>query len=159
MGLRGPAPKPTVIEIAQGRPGKRPINQLEPQPGVITPHEAIRSCPKRLGKEERRWWRYYAPILAGIRVLTEADLIALEKLAKATAERVKYERQLDEAGPLYRTKSGYVQVSPLYSVVSGLRETELKLLREFGMTPSSRTRVNTVGSKPGADPLAEALFG
>jgi len=54
---------------------------------------------------------------------------------------VAQEEQLRKSGPLYKAKSGYIQVSPLFSVVSTLRERELKLLREFGMTPSSRTRV------------------
>src|SRR5262245_30387371 len=62
-------------------------------------------------------------------------------LAKTTTERISQEEQLRKSGPLYKTTSGYIQVSPLFSVVSTLRERELKLLREFGMTPSSRTRV------------------
>ena len=65
----------------------------------------------------------------------------MEALARTTTERVAQEEQLRKSGPLYKTKSGYIQVSPLFSVVSTLRERELKLLREFGMTPSSRTRV------------------
>ena len=65
----------------------------------------------------------------------------MEALARTTTERIAQEEQLRKSGPLYKSKSGYIQVSPLFSVVSTLRERELKLLREFGMTPSSRTRV------------------
>ena len=73
-------------------------------------------------------------------MISETDLVAMEALARTTTDRVTQEEQLRKSGPLYKTKSGYIQVSPLFSVVSTLRERELKLLREFGMTPSSRTR-------------------
>jgi len=49
-------------------------------------------------------------------------------------------------------------LSPLYSVVSGLRDQELKLLREFGMTPASRTNVHVIESKGSThDELMELL--
>lgn len=143
MGLRGPAPKPSVIEMAEGYPGKRALNRNEPKPSGLTVAEAKKSFPKHMPTQYRKWWRYYAPILASIQVLTEADLISLEKLCRATGERVEQEEQLLKATPLYKSpKSGYIQVSPLFTIVQQLREQELKLLREFGLTPSSRTRVN-----------------
>jgi phage terminase small subunit len=46
----------------------------------------------------------------------------------------------------------------LFSVVSTLRERELKLLREFGMTPSSRTRVQ-VAREEGMEDLWAILSG
>ena len=141
MGLRGPAPKPSAIERAEGFPGKRKRNTEEPQPTELTVAEVKRRCPKHLKGEERRWWRYYGELLTPLRVITETDLVAMEALARTTTERIAQEEQLRKSGPLYKSKSGYIQVSPLFSVVSTLRERELKLLREFGMTPSSRTRV------------------
>ena len=132
MGLRGPAPKPSTIERAEGYPGKRKRNTEEPQPTELTAAEVKRRCPKHLKGEERKWWRYYGELLTPLRVITETDLVAMEALARTTTERVAQEEQLRKSGPLYKSKSGYIQVSPLFSVVSTLRERELKLLRELG---------------------------
>ena len=90
-------------------------------------------------------------------MITETDLVAMEALARTTTERVAQEEQLRKSGPLYKTKSGYIQVSPLFSVVSTLRERELKLLREFGMTPSSRTRVQVAREEGMEDHLGDSF--
>ena len=42
MGLRGPAPKPSAIERAEGYPGKRKRNTEEPQPAELTVAEVKR---------------------------------------------------------------------------------------------------------------------
>jgi P27 family predicted phage terminase small subunit len=158
MGLRGKPPKPTVIEIAEGRPGHRPLPRGEPKPAPITPEEAM-TPPEHLTEGGKHWWLYYAPLLLGLKVLTEADLIALEGLATATAERIEQEVKLATAGPLYKTGTGYIIISPLFSVVDRLRDRELKLLREFGMTPASRTRVQTTGQQEKTDPIESAMCG
>jgi P27 family predicted phage terminase small subunit len=60
---------------------------------------------------------------------------------------VKAERQLAEAGLLYTTRSGYVQQNPLISIVNSSVETITKLCREFGLTPSSRSRIQLMPSE------------
>ena len=176
MGLRGPAPKPTALEKAEGWPGHRKRKRAaEPKPEELTIAEAKRRCPPDLQKDERRWWRYYSETLVPLKVVSEADLVALARLAKATAERIRYEAVLSKAGPIhFHEKSWRVgkdangnplmassrvpMLSPLYSVVSGLRDQELKLLREFGMTPASRTNVHVIESKGSThDELMELL--
>ena len=94
MGLRGPAPKPSAIERAEGYPGKRMRNTEEPQPAELTVAEVKRRCPKHLKGEERKWWRYYGELLTPLRVIAETDLVAMEALARTTTERVAQEEQL-----------------------------------------------------------------
>lgn len=143
MGLRGRPPKPTVLEIMQGRPGKRPLNKREPQPNRVAADIGAKP-PDHLPESARKWWAYYGDILRDMRVLTEADLVALEGLALVTTQRIEQEANLAKAGPLYKTSTGYITISPQFFIVGQLRERELKLLREFGLTPSARTRVQTV---------------
>jgi P27 family predicted phage terminase small subunit len=158
MGLRGRPPKPSVIEIAEGCPGKRRLNLLEPKPAQIT-EEETHAPPEHLSEDAKKWWMYYATILRGLQVLTEADLIALENLAGATADRIANEANLAKTGPLYKTSWGEVRISPLFNLVAQLKDRELKLLREFGMTPSSRTRVQmTTDSKKHAS-IEDAMCG
>jgi P27 family predicted phage terminase small subunit len=176
MGLRGPPPKPTALEKAEGWPGHRKGKRAaEPTPTELTIAEAKRRCPPDLQKDERRWWRYYAETLVPLNVVSEADLVALARLAKATAERIRFEAVMNKSGPIHfhekswrigkdekgnpvMASSRVPMLSPLYSVVSGLRDQELKLLREFGMTPASRTNVHAIESKCSThDQLMELL--
>ncbi|MEP7363840.1 MAG: phage terminase small subunit P27 family [Acidobacteriota bacterium] len=137
MGQRGPAPKPTALRIAEGNLGKRPLNILEPRPRQITP-----ACPKHLDGEGRLAWRRLVPVLERMRVLTEADGIVLANLCDSYSTMVQAQRKLRETGMLLKTPSGYVQQNPLISIVNTCMETVTRLAREFGLTPTSRTRLH-----------------
>ena len=136
MGLRGPPPKPRALVVLEGNPGKRPLNPFEPQPRVKRP-----KCPAHLDDAAKREWRRLVPILERMRVLTEADEIPLANLCMQYATLVKAQQLLGKSGLLFKTKSGYVQQSPLVGIVSGCVEQINKLCREFGLTPASRTRI------------------
>jgi P27 family predicted phage terminase small subunit len=136
MGLRGPAPKPTAVRLYEENLGKRPLNPLEPRPRVIEP-----PCPSHLDVEGRRMWRKLVPILQRMRVLTEADGIALGNLCDSYSTMVQAQKKLRETGMLLKTPSGYVQQNPLISIVSSSMETVNKLAKEFGFTPAARTRI------------------
>jgi P27 family predicted phage terminase small subunit len=150
MGLRGPVPEPTTLKVIRGNPGKRPLNKLEPKREALSTAQIKRKCPNDLSVTAQIWWKYYAKVFADSHIVTETDLGMLSQLTVATAERVEFERKLAAAGPLYvAPKTGYIQISPLYSLVSSARDREYRLLREFGASPSSRTAVQAVavGSK------------
>ena len=124
MGLRGPAPKPTAVEIFEGRPGRRPINPLEPRPPEFGPDAAKKACPKHLNAEEKKHWRHYAPILARMRVLTEADLMALEQLCVLSAQWVELMEMRRKSGlraHFAKTPNGFTIVSPLMTEIHGHR--------------------------------------
>lgn len=84
MGYRGPIPKPTVVEIAEGCPGKRAVNRREPQPRVRIP-----KCPAHLDPRAREEWKRLVPILRRMRVLTEADGMVLANLCQSYSTMVK----------------------------------------------------------------------
>lgn len=74
-----------------------------------------------------------------MKVLTEADYIALGNLCQAYSTLIT--AQLNKSGILYKTNSGYVQQSPLLGIITAQATIVNKLLAEFGLTPSSRTRL------------------
>src|SRR5262249_18497427 len=139
MGYRGPAPIPTAIRVLEGNPSRRPLNDNEPRPDPITPE-----CPDYLDKEAQKEWHRLVPILLRMRVLTEADGIALANLCQAYSTMMRAQRKLNETGLLLKTPSGYVQQSPLLSVVNSCVDTIHKLSREFGLTPASRVRLQVI---------------
>src|ERR1035441_5910662 len=130
MGYRGPIPKPTAIEIAEGRPGKRPLNGREPQPRAVTP-----KCPAYLDKRAKEEWRRLVPILR------------------------RAQAKLNETGILYKAPSGYVMQSPLLPVVNAQVDTISRLSREFGLTPAARSRLTITDQDADIDVLERALCG
>lgn len=142
MGLRGPAPRPTALRILEGNPSKRPINKAEPKPRLKIP-----GCPSHLDDLAKTEWKRLVRIISHMKLLTEADYMALGNLCMAYSRMVKAERKLAEAGLLYKTQSGYVQQSPLLSIINSSVETISKLCKEFGLTPSSRSRIQLMSSE------------
>ena len=136
MGYRGPIPKPSAIARAEGNPGKLRLNDSEPQPRATTPR-----CPDHLDPQAKKEWKRLVPVLRRMRVLTEADGMALANLCQIWSTMVQTQKKLTEMGILYKTPSGYVQQSPLLSVVNQCVDTITKLSREFGLTPAARSRI------------------
>jgi P27 family predicted phage terminase small subunit len=136
MGLRGPAPKPTAIKRLEGNPGKRKLNEAEPKPMMGVPE-----CPDHLDDVAKKEWGRLTTILTDMKVLTEADYIALANLCQAYSTLMNAQRQMNKTGILYKSKSGYVQQNPLLGIIHTQTTIVNNLLREFGLTPSSRTRV------------------
>ena len=96
-------------------------------------------------------------LLLRIRVLTEADGLALANLCQAWSTLVKAQTKLNESGLLLKTPSGYVQQSPLLGIVNNCTDTVVKLSREFGLTPSSRSPLE-VPPEPGPEsPMAKLI--
>jgi len=158
MGSRGPAPKPTAVRILEGNPSKRPLPANEPLPFPGEP-----DMPSHLTREARKEWKRLVPILLSMRVLTAADGIALGNLCQAYSLLVQAHKSMHQAskaggsGLLMKTPSGYVQQSPLIGIINAQVEIITRISREFGLTPSSRIRLDA--SEPTADPLEAKLCG
>lgn len=154
MGYRGPAPKPTAIRVLEGNRGRRPLNDAEPRPDPVPP-----KCPKHLDAEAKREWKRIVPILTRMRVLTEADGHSLANLCQAYSTMVRAQTKLNESGLLLKTPSGYVQQSPLLSIVNTCVQTITQLSREFGLTPASRSRIQTTEPVAEMTAMERAMFG
>jgi P27 family predicted phage terminase small subunit len=142
MGARGPAPKPTAVRVLEGNMGRLPLNSREPKPMAGEPE-----MPKHLDREARKEWKRLVPILLGMRVLTEADGIALSILCQAYSTLIQAQHVMlkqtaaAESALLMKTPSGYMQQSPLLGIINTQMDLINRQLREFGLTPASRTRI------------------
>jgi len=145
MGLRGPAPKPSGIRMLEGNPAKRALPADEPKPLAGEP-----DMPRYLDREARREWKRLVPILLAMRVLTEADGLALGNLCQAHSILVLAHKDMRKAaqtggsGLLMKVPSGYIQQSPLIGIINCQVEIILRISREFGLTPSSRMRLSAL---------------
>ena len=146
MGRRGPPPKPTWMKRRAGNPGHRRINPREPSFPVP---EKLPAPPDFLCREAKREWKQLGPILLERRVLTEADLSAFTVLCQACGRWQQAERELAKKGSLITTPNGHKVLSP-YLIIANQGLKQMKLwLAEFGLTPTSRTRI--IASPPSED--------
>ena len=144
MGRRGPKPKPTALKKLLGNPGKRALNEHEPIPpeGEIKPPPYVRDGA-------RKYWDYYAPILASMRVLTVADVGLLGRYCNLLQRYELLDTFLMSKGPAGTTyalkdKNGKPRGAQEIPQAWEYRQVHGQLLsmeRELGLTPSSRTRL------------------
>lgn len=125
--MRGRKPKPTSLKILMGDQPCR-INKAEP----AVPAAGPVSPPVWLGSFGCELWWVLSPVLAASGLLSVADLPAFEMLC-------------DEYDSIRR--------DPLDS---GSRDRYRRLLVEFGLTPSSRSRLRSTVEAP-KDKMAEFL--
>lgn len=121
MGKRGPKAKPTALKILEGCKPYR-INFDEPK---YAPSSDV--APDWLEGLALEHWNELAPILSDSRILTVGDRAALAVLC-------------DDYGRL--------RADPCDSKA---RDRYRRMLVEFGLTPSSRSRIKVPPKTPGDD--------
>lgn len=151
--MAGRKPKPTALKELAGNPGKRPLNTREPKPRTELP-----PCPRHLTGEARREWRRMGGELARMGVVTAVDRAALAAYCVAWARWVDAEGQVAKLGTIVKTANGNLIQNPYLAVANRALEQMTRLATEFGMTPSSRSRVQ-VAERDAGPSLADVLFG
>ena len=148
MKTPGPPPTPTNLKALLGNPGKRRLNNREPDP-----EPAIPSCPSFLNKEARREWRRVSKLLFANGLMTQLDRAALAGYCDAYARAAEASRQLQKYGLIVKSPNGYPMQSPYLAILNTALQEMRAFCTEFGMTPSSRSRVKTT------NPKQRSLFG
>ncbi len=149
--MRGRKPTPTAIKKARGNPGRRPINKREPKPRRKLPR-----APFILSDVAREHWRKLAPILYDMGVLTVADLDMLAAYCEAYARRQHALEMVAKSEQVIKTASGNLIQNPFLGIANHAMDQMLKIAAEFGMTPSSRSRLVS-GAAQSADPFEAYL--
>ena len=145
--MRGRKPKPTLLKTLEGNPGKRPLNDREP-----VPPDGIPDCPDFLTNEARAEWFRTAKVLKDMQLLTLADRSALAAYCTAYGRWVEAEQQVQKYGTIVKSPNkGFPMKSPYLTVADQALESMRKLMVEFGLTPSSRSRIRVPDRTAGAD--------
>lgn len=120
MTTKGPKPKPATLRALEGDHHKSRYNLAEPHPGSILDVNAV---PDRVRNDPAAYemWTFLVPRLVTMGVAGDVDKYAMEALC------VTY---------------GMWSLRPSAQMTTKLQS----LLSEFGLTPSSRTRL--VGALP-----------
>jgi P27 family predicted phage terminase small subunit len=151
--MRGRKPLPSNVVRLRGNPSKRRLNDAEPRPASRVPR-----CPACLGEEARKEWRRLVRELAGVGLLTGLDRGLLAAYCQAHALWVEAVSSIARYGTMVKSPNGYPMQSPYVAVANKQVEIMVRIASEFGMTPSSRTRIR-VGEPSPADPFEAFLQG
>ena len=155
MATRGRKPTPTAIKELEGNPGKRPLNSNEPKPDTTAP-----KCPKWLEPEAKKEWKRLSIEMERIGILTKVDMAAFAAYCQAYARWQEAEKFITEHGPIVRPPSGYWQTVPQVSIAQTYMKIMEKLAEQFGLTPSSRSRIIAGNQEgPAEDEMEKILRG
>ena len=129
--ITGRPPKPTVLKVLAGNPGKRRMNAQEPNAGDIDTE-----APAGLSDAAKGHWERLAPMLAKSGVLKQSDRDLLFCYCESYATWLE------------GVRAGKLNVS----LLGQLRQ----MLGEMGMTPAARTRI--IVDKPSEQSDGKARF-
>jgi P27 family predicted phage terminase small subunit len=158
----GRPPKPTTQKKLGGTLQPSRTNKHEPVPDVALP-----PAPDWLSERGRRYWDEIGAVLLHMKVVTFGDGPAFSLLVESLAEWAEARQAVigkdgvPGVGLVYEmlTESGQTmrRPNPEVAQASDAMKRALRMLTEFGLTPSSRSKVSALGGDDGNDPFADMM--
>lgn len=157
--MKGRKQLPTNLKVIRGTAQPCRVNENEPKPEKVK-HSLP---PKTLSDAAKKHWRVISKELEACGVLTRVDKDALAVYCELYAQWLEASEMIKKKGiviadPRYadrKTEKGKSMVvpvlSPYFKASMKLSEQMKQMLCEFGMTPSSRSRIHAETDKPDDD--------
>ena len=149
----GRKPKPTALKVLEGNPGKRELNRFEPKPGKGMP-----VCPEWLLDDAKDEWNRLADKMNQMGILTEVDQAAFAAYCQAWARWKEAQQMIEINGATFVTDKGYLQQSTWVGIANTNQKLMMQAASEFGLTPSSRSKIVAANDKNEAADEMEALL-
>lgn len=188
MSIRGRKPLPNALHSLHGNPGHRARNDAEPRfaagPPTCPPHlkgEARKEWRRVVKEFEAHagyckgvdraalavYCQHYARWIEAERMLEDAPPAktkAAESVSAADSvspsDSVSMKPTAELRGVIITAPSGYPIQNPWLAVANKAMREMMRVAVEFGMTPSSRSRINVPeGEGEPSDKVADMLFG
>jgi len=121
----------------------------EAKPAVKLP-----KAPTHLSDAAKSEWRRTGKRLLTLGLVTELDGAAFGAYCQSYGRWAEAEEQLRKFGTVIKAPSGFLVQSPYLAIANRAMEQMMKAPIEFGMTPSSRSRVVAAPKVEEADPFA-----
>lgn len=136
---------PTKLKELRGttRPDRMVENEM-----VVSVVQEIPDPPEWLSVIGKNEWTKVCSELFGKQMLHEIDLRLIESYCNAMSLHIETEMMLREKGriQIYKNSDGtirHAQSVPYQKIANDALDRALKIAREFGLTPSSRTSIST----------------
>jgi P27 family predicted phage terminase small subunit len=136
-------PIPTrLLELEKGKlyDEQRDRGKLEPKPLK----ELIPRCPKRLSKEERKEWKYFAAILKNYGLFTIANSPMLDLLATNSAQYKDCAEKVSKTGIIIKGPLGNPMYNPYWNAVNKLEDKIMRILTDLGMSSSGLAKIGSL---------------
>ncbi|WP_131669527.1 phage terminase small subunit P27 family [Psychrobacter pygoscelis] len=133
---RGRKPKPTELKRLAGNPGKRPLNDAEPEFTLIKKVDA----PEWLGELATTMWETVIPELLDAKILTVPDLHNVESFCMAYQRWRQAEEEIDRVGITIETEKSTIK-NPAVTVANEAKKQMVQFGSLLGLDPSSRSRL------------------
>lgn len=146
MMTRGRKPKPTAQKKLAGNPGKRALPENEPVPPIGLPEP-----PAHLDDVAKAEYFRVGRMLEAMKLVTPLDGAMLAIYAQNYSRWVDAENNVRELGFMVKSPNGFPVQNPYLAVANRAMREMRGVLVEFGMSPSSRTRVRVL-EDPQEDP-------
>jgi len=147
--MRGRKPIPTALKLVRGNPGGRPLNMDADAPALDA-----NVMPDWLSDGARKHWPTIAEHLRTAGLLTVLDATALGLYCEAFARWKDANEKVVKLGAVVKSAHGYPIPSPYLQVANQAYAQMTRMLAEFGMTPSSRSRCTLTRPDDPAGPYA-----
>jgi len=138
--MRGRKPTPTALKLLKGNPGKRPINLREPMPDPIAT-----DCPPELTEADavEEWNRTIVPAIHRRQVTTADRAFAIAHCELWATWRSQLLAAAKHAHVVAVGKDGRPSPNPARGMANRTLQLLVKVDSELGLTPASRSRVQT----------------
>jgi P27 family predicted phage terminase small subunit len=151
--MAGRKPIPTTLKLIRGTARPHRMNKDEPMPPVSVPEP-----PAHLDARARAKFAELAAMLARCGVMTALDADALARYCVIWGRWLDAETEIKRKGPIVKTEAGNVIHSPYLAVANRCHRQLAQLESEFGLTPSSRSRVRSSPPRDESDAIAAKYF-
>ena len=148
----GTKPKPTSLKLLEGNKHKDRINENEPQPS-----NPLLKSPVWLIDDAKKIWDKYSLVLKNLKIFKQTDEIAFACLCQEAGRYIELQKIIIKKG--YTTsniRNGDKSIPEMAMARECLKQAK-SLMAEFGLTPSSRSRISIPTDGDENDPLEKML--
>ena len=136
IGKRGPLPKDNRLRLVDNDNKNR---KTAPKPKPAQPVKP--KMPPGLDKRAQAEWRRVADRLYKAGLLTELDKLTLSIYCQIVSRYERYNEALELEGEYYEAASGQKKLHPLYQARENATKELRMLIKEFGLSPNARMRM------------------
>lgn len=154
MSQPGTKPHPTALKLLEGDKHTERINQNEPKPG-----DPCLEYPDYLIDEAKKIWNRYALPLKNLGIFKQTDEFSFATLCQECGRYVELQKIITETGYITTNIKNGDKAIPEMAMARECLKNIRALMVEFGMTPSSRSRISVEENSGEVDPMQKILEG